>query len=412
MNPIIRENFPRVRKAVKNGTTYWICDARSKKLYPDGTQEWFSTQAEAISRHNEIREQLETGNVVSPVELAFFREWKTKYASLPDMDRERVIPEMEKALKNFWNNWQRRDEEKEEIPKISELCDEWVSVKVRGDYKKLRESTIKEIKSTSKLIASLWGHKQYSSLSKEDIREYLESLQDAHTTTKRKWRVRIGGFCQWCIDAGRSGKTRTNPARGIKTPSTNRDIPVALKPEEAKKLLDTCEDDPRFTPMINFIAIGLFAGLRPQEIQRLTRENITLEKEPFTTERYKNFGKICGIIDVRASVAKVGKPRKVNISETLAAYLTRYKDQPIYPKVNFRKTFDSLRANAGFEKWEPNIIRHTAASYFVSKTQDWALTASQFGNSVAVLEKYYVDTTHPREVEKYYSIRPKTTGYL
>lgn len=403
MANIIRENFPRVREVQKNGTTYWVCDARSARHYPEGKEEWFSTQSAALARHQQIKEQLATGTVVSPTELAFFREWKTRYAALPNINTAEVLTKMEEALRRYEKNWGKKEDAKEEAPRISELCELWVAAKTRGDYRLLRKSTIQEIKGTAKLITNEWGHKAYSSLSKDDIRTYLESLTDAHMTTKRKWRVRIGGFCQWCID---TGKGRSNPARGIKIPSTAKDIPATMPLEQVKKLLETCQSDKRFLPLVKFVSIGLFAGLRPHEIQRLKPEDVQIEDTPYIIDRYKNVGAIHGIIDIKSSAAKTGRPRKVVICETLARFLKKYSENPIFPKVNFRKSFESLRANAGFETWPNDIIRHTSASYFVSKTQDWQLTASQFGNSVAVLERYYVDTIHPKQVEDYYAIKP------
>ena len=312
---------------------------------------------------------------------------------------------MDDVLERYANGKEDYEDKKKPEPTIEELCDLWVEAKERGANRTLRPSTIAEIKSTSKLIKSRWGHMQYQSLKKDHIRDFNEELTQAkaHTTTKRKWRVRIGGFCQWVND---SGNGRGNPTRGIKIPSVPTDIPETMTIEQVKSLIKTCEQDKRFLPFIKFITIGLFAGLRPHEIHRLNLSNIQLEETPYTVDRYKNIGPIHGIIDVKASAAKTGRPRKVVINETLAAYLKAYEEQPIFPKVNFRKSFEALRANAGFEKWPNDIIRHTSASYFVSKTQDWALTASQFGNSVAVLERYYVDTIHPKLVEQFYALRP------
>jgi integrase len=403
MANIIRENFPRVREVQKNGTTYWVCDARSARHYPDGKEEWFSTQTAALERHKEIKEQLATGTVISPTELAFFREWKTRFAALPNLAADKVLAEMERVLARAVKNWGNKEQEKEKKPTISELCDLWESAKARGDYRKLRPSTLAEIKSTAKLIRREWGENQYDSLKKHHIDDYIKSLTDAHMTTKRKWKVRIQGFCQWCID---NGEGRSNPARGIKIPSTAKDIPATMTLDQVKNLLETCQLDQRFVPLVKFITIGLFAGLRPHEIQRLNPEDIQLEEVPYSIERYKNVGQIYGVIDVKATAAKTGRPRKVVICETLHRFLNHYKEQPIFPKTNFRRIFESLRTNAKFDTWPNDIIRHTSASYFVSKTQDWALTASQYGNSVQVLERYYVDTIHPKQIEHYYSFHP------
>jgi hypothetical protein len=403
MTLVIREGFPRIRQAVKNGTTYWICDCRSKRLLPDGKELWFATQAAALEKRAEVQMMLESGNVVSKYDLACLKQWKARISELKDYNPKKPMELLNEAIDRFITSRNKREETKEEKEKISELCELWVEAKTRGDYRKLRKSTLVEIKHTAAKITEMWGHKTYQSLDKDDIRKFMESLTDYHQTTKKKWVIRIGGFCSWVIA---DGKGRGNPCRGFKVASTPKDIPQILTIDQTKSLLTTCEMDKQYLPMIKFLALGLFAGLRPNEIQRLKPEDIQLEATPFTRERYKNIGQINGIIDIKVVASKTGRPRKVVINDTLARYLRQYQDQPIFPKVNFRKNFEALRASAGFVNWPADIIRHTSASYFVSKSQDWQLTASQFGNSVAVLERYYVDTIHPSMIDQFYDIRP------
>jgi len=400
---VIREGFPRIRQAVKNGTTYWICDCRSKRLLPDGKELWFATQSAALEKRAEVQRMLESGNVVSEYDLACLKRWKARIAGLKECKPNKEMELMEEAVDKFIKSRNKSEEKKEEKETISELCTLWVNAKIRGDYRKLRKSTITEIKQTASKITELWGENNYQSLKKDHIRDFVESLSDYHQTTKKKWAIRIGGFCSWVIAEGYG---RGNPCRGVKVASTPKDIPQILTIDQTRKLLTTCESDQKYLPMIKFLVLGLFAGLRPNEIQRLKPEDIQLEPTPFTRDRYKNVGPINGIIDIKVLASKTGRPRKVVINDTLARYLQRYSDKPIFPKTNFRKNFDALRESAGFESWPQDIIRHTAASYFVSKTQDWQLTASQFGNSVAVLEKYYVDTIHPSMIDQYYDIKP------
>lgn len=400
---VIREGFPRIRQAVKNGTTYWICDCRSKRLYPDGKEMWFATQAAALEKRAEVQQMLESGNVVSEIDLACLKRWKARVAALKECKPNKEWEIIEEAVDKFIRSKNKAEEKKEDKETIAELCALWVDAKTRGDYRKLRVSTLIEIKHTATKITQLWGHKTYQSLDKENIRTFIESLSEYSQMTKKKWVVRIGGFCSWVIA---NGYGRGNPCRLVKVSTEQKDRPEILTIEQTKQLLTTCESNPRFLPMVKFLALGLFAGLRPNEIQRLKPEDIQLEQQPFTRDRYKNVGQINGIIDIKVVASKTGRPRKVVINDTLARYLLKYSDQPIFPKINFRRNFDALRKAAGFDRWTQDIIRHTSSSYFVSKTQDWQLTASQFGNSVAVLERYYVDIVNPSSIDQYYDIKP------
>ena len=67
--------------------------------------------------------------------------------------------------------------------------------------------------------------------------------------------------------------------------------------------------------MIPYLAIGLFAGIRPLEIQRLTRADIS--------DRY---------IEIKAAKAKTRKRRLVSLSDNLKAWLALGGDLPLMNK--------------------------------------------------------------------------------
>ena len=90
---------------------------------------------------------------------------------------------------------------------------------------------------------------------------------------QRKWTrstidgviAKIGPFFTWCV---REGYCESNPCKAVKRPRSDDSSPSIFTPPETKKLLQTAlRHDPG---MIPYLAIGLFAGVRPLEIERLT----------------------------------------------------------------------------------------------------------------------------------------------
>ena len=203
-------------------------------------------------------------------------------------------------------------------------------------------------------------------------------------------------------------ESRTNALEGI----TKQGIEIsnAIEDSTINQLSQKAEQD--FKPLIHFVVLGLMAGVRPTEISRLSWSDIKIYDQPFVVEKGYL---IYGTIEIRTKASKTGRHRQVWINEAAAEFLKKYKDYPIYEKVNFRKEWDKLRVSAGWNvnpvdgderNWQPDLLRHTWTSFNVALTQDWELTASQAGNSVEVLRTYYVSTTDPREVNKYFGIRP------
>ena len=74
--------------------------------------------------------------------------------------------------------------------------------------------------------------------------------------------AKVGPFFTWCV---REGYCENNPCKAVKRPRADQDPPRIFTPQEAEKLLQaafmTDED------LVPFLAIGLFAGIRPMEIQ-------------------------------------------------------------------------------------------------------------------------------------------------
>ena len=212
-------------------------------------------------------------------------------------------------------------------------------------------------------------------------------------STKRGWKVKIGGFFNWCISAG---YTRGNPAKHIKVPveeTTPQTVPI----EEVKKLLELTQVTPRYLPLIKYLSLGFFGGLRPYEIRRLKSEHINLETRQIFIPR---------------EITKTKTERYVKINDNLNAFLSAYPDEPIHHP-NFIKLFCQLRQKTGYgfnglkgKKWIVDGIRHTFGSMWLAKTPNIYELAEEMGNSPEVIRKHYKKAIPAAEVAVFWSIMP------
>ena len=130
-----------------------------------------------------------------------------------------------------------------------------------------------------------------------DVDAWLASLAVAPQTRLNARRI-IHNLFSYCVARGYSA---TNPVTASIRPKVPP-VPVAiLTPEQARSLLDAC---PR--SIIPFAAIGLFAGLRTAEIERLHWADVDLDR---------------GFIHVSAAKSKTAQRRLVTISENLRSWL-------------------------------------------------------------------------------------------
>jgi integrase len=204
--------------------------------------------------------------------------------------------------------------------------------------------------------------------------------------TKDNAKRAISRFFSWTIARPRCWR-KDNPASLISIATGKSGEPDILTVSQCERLLRAAEAN-KLAP---YVAVALFAGLRPFEIRRLTWDRVNLSDKE---------------IRITADSAKTGKGRVVAICDTLAAWLAAYKKQPFFPP-NFDRIFEKARKEAGIVKWPVDVLRHSAISYFFRKSGSYGLAAERFGNSEQIIKAHYAGRVSTAETEKFYGIMPK-----
>jgi len=144
--------------------------------------------------------------------------------------------------------------------------------------------------------------------------------------------------------------------------------------------------------MAAYAVIGLFCGLRREELERLQWDAVKLSER---------------IITVGADVAKLRRQRHVTITDTAAVWLARIakKRGPIVDPENFRKRFDEWRTAAGIKRWPNNALRHTFGSIHLATFKDEVRTAHEMGNSADMVHRHYKALVTETGASRYWGLR-------
>ncbi len=141
--------------------------------------------------------------------------------------------------------------------------------------------------------------------------------------------------------------------------------------------------------MTRYFALAYFAGIRPEEIQRMSER----EKELVNLKTRT--------ITVPANISKTRDERKVTISDNLAHWL-KTAPGPIIPK-NFRRMVSRTRVHF---KLSHDEARHSFISYHVALHRSLGDAALQAGNSESIIKKHYLNL-HPKdEGAEFFRIEP------
>lgn len=231
-----------------------------------------------------------------------------------------------------------------------------------------------------------FGDKLISEIQPKEIELWLNSDTTWTNQTKinyHRYLTAVWNYAKkhgYCID---------NPLHKIEKPVLE-DKPVEiLTVEQARLLIQLVSRDPK---LLAFVVVGLFAGLRISELDKLTWEEIDLGT---------------GLIEVTAAKSKTRARRHVTISENLRnhlAFIPVLPSGPItYPKVQRNYKLKSFLK--GKLKLPKNCMRHSYASYFLALHKDAAKTSHELGHSdPSMLFAHYRALVSEAQAKEYWNL--------
>lgn len=186
--------------------------------------------------------------------------------------------------------------------------------------------------------------------------------------------------------AFRRGYIPFNPVDRIDRIRLERKPPQILTPAEAILLLASTK---RVAPtMWPNIVLGLFAGIRPAELDRLQSQDVDTAR---------------AIVRIDTATSKVRCRRIVELQPRAVLLLDGCLPAgPITPKQKKRKMRRIAKA-MGWTFWPKDILRHTAASFLMAKHRNADLVADMLGNSPGILLRHYRELVSAEDCTAFWS---------
>jgi len=383
MKPI-RTEYPKVRQYVKSGNTYYRVDLRRKGLIGPKTKN-FSSRTDALDYARKIGEQVAQTGIKSIAQVdGKYADWQASCAVYGKT--------LDQAVELALTHWA-LEQHQSKTPLMEQLCKDWIYDKMHDTLKPLRERSLQSIQTTGNKFARDFEGKHVTDFKREDVEDYLNGME-ASNQYKKNIKNYLGQFFNWCVRKGHCDK---NPCEDIVISVVHDEVEF-YKVEQVKTMLQTCMQ-PEHKHMLPYFVLGLFGGIRPQEIERMTWENIHME------DKY---------IQLPIGITKTKKSRTFDMPDTLYRWLDYCKDiKPLIPERGNPKKLRQAVSDTFEFKWLADGIRHTFATYYYAQPKEKGgksldILRSIMGNTIGIAERFYKGAIPQAETELYWNITPES----
>jgi integrase len=297
---------------------------------------------------------------------------------------------------------------------VAALIEEMITSKeTRYGKGELRYYSVKDFRIRAKRFAEYFGDSLVRDLTALEIKEWLQFLDLAPRSTKNFLAVvseilRHAKQSKLILEIPLDDLTDLE-RKELYGGSRDTREPSILSVREAQLLMAAAEER-RDLGLLPVLTLGLFCGLRTEEIKRLDWKDVHLNEDaPF--------------VSVSAKIAKKRRIRNVDIPDNAAAWLSicHKKNGRIiassYMAYLYRRLHELL-AHAGLgekgrdgslkTRWENNSMRHSFGSYHFASHGNSLVTARLLGHKTndQVLFDHYRALAKKSDGEKFFGIKP------
>ena len=246
----------------------------------------------------------------------------------------------------------------------------------------LRPDTITKYRQTATRLAAHFEGRTTTDLSFEAVKDFMQQFKDPANFNGR--RREMNRFLNYIVG---QGWLPSNPLKGIKTKRIDPKQPEVLSPEEVVELFRVAK---QHLPegAIPYLAISVFAAIRPLEMKRLASD-----------ARIKKLINLdTGLITLPADITKGRRVRNIRIRPVLKGFLEAYPVKPALSDTQFKK----LKRYLSF-RIPHDGLRHTGITAIYMEHKNFGDTALETGNSEQIIRDHYLGFWTDAQAENFWT---------
>ncbi len=238
------------------------------------------------------------------------------------------------------------------------------------------------------------------------IRSWLASLKDNGLTSKSINRKisSLKSFFKYCV---RTEILASSPMGKIISPKIGKRLPVFVKEEETKKLVETLTQTSDTWKSLNakmLITIFYSTGMRLSELITLKEKQIDFSRSSIKVLGKGNKERVIPVSqETIENIKQYQELRNKEIGSTDGFLLVTEKGKKLYPKYAYLLVNQYLGTVGTLDKKSPHVLRHTFATHLMNNGADLNAVKELLGHSSLASTQIYTHNT----IEKLKDIHKK-----
>lgn len=209
----------------------------------------------------------------------------------------------------------------------------------------------------------------------------------------------------------RTGTIESTPMINVISPKISKRLPVFVKEEDIRKLVETLNQSPDSWKSLNakmLITIFYVTGMRLSELINLRDKQIDFSKSQIKVLGKGNKERIIPVSgELIESIRNYQQLKKKEFEKADDFLLITEKGKKLYPKYAYLLVNQVLGWASTLDKKSPHVLRHTFATHLMNKGADLNAVKELLGHSSLAATQVYTHNTIEKLKNVYKKAHPK-----
>jgi integrase/recombinase XerC len=255
-----------------------------------------------------------------------------------------------------------------------------------------------------------FGTLQLKDISYSFVRSWLADLKEKGISSKSIGR-KISSLKSFFKYHLRTGNLETTPMTNVITPKVGKRLPVYVKENETKKLLETLDQSTEDWKTLNakmLIVLFYNTGMRLSELINLKEKQLDIGRSQIKVLGKGNKERIIPVS--KAVIKNIGDYRQLKKKEfenTGDSLLVTEKGKKLYPKYAYLLVREYLSHAGTLDKKSPHVLRHTFATHLMNSGAELNAVKELLGHSSLASTQVYTHNSIEKLRNVYKKAHPK-----